>query len=45
MDFKNHFWIQMTVPLLKPPNGVFRSEMAVSGFGSETAKKLTAIYQ
>jgi hypothetical protein len=29
-DFKNHFWIQMAVLLLKPPNGVFRSETAVT---------------
>jgi hypothetical protein len=25
-DFLNHFWIQVTASLLKPPNGGFRSE-------------------
>jgi hypothetical protein len=35
-DFKNHFWIQMAVSEAKRP--------LHGGFGSETAKKLTAIY-
>jgi hypothetical protein len=29
-DFFNHFWIQMTVSLLKPPYGGCRSETAVT---------------
>ena len=26
----NHFWIQVTISLLKPPHGGFRSETAVT---------------
>jgi hypothetical protein len=29
------FWIQMAVSLLKPPNGGFRSETAVTGSETE----------
>jgi hypothetical protein len=38
VDVSNSFWIQVAVPLLKPPHNGFRSEAAVTyRFGSETA--------
>jgi hypothetical protein len=43
-DFLNCFWIQMAASLLKPPNGGFRSETAVTQrFRKCIGQNLTAI--